>query len=235
MSELIKELTNFNNDIVFGENKKIRCANINGRVYFVLRDLLDVFNINEGTSKFSKRLIKNGDEVSIKKFNDGIQSRCFTIVAINGINYILKECKSAKDSTKIANYINHEIVPSLLRNGKNEYSEINTLKEKLKREELIHDSLSKRIEYLENKNDILNYKAELFDKMLKNKMLKTIDETAKLIGVQSEYLHNYINSSFIDVCNNYPFKQYKQLFEKIDNELFITPIGIATFDLLCGK
>lgn len=193
------------------ENTKLRTINIEGKQWFVAKDICDALGISN-VSDSLKRL----DDDERARFNLGRQGEVNVITESGLFAFILR---SDKDKAKVyRKWVTSEVLPSIHKHGA--YLTEDVMAKTLNDPNYIIgliQSIAQAKQELSIKNQIigeLRPKADYMDRILKSKSLVTITQIAKDYGMSGKALNKALHEYGIQ------YKQSEQwlLYEKYQNK-----------------
>ena len=172
----------------YEENKLVRTLNLNGELWFVLKDVCDVLGLST-PARVAERL--DSDEVSQAHLIDSMgRSQEMTIISESGLyNVILRSDKP--EAKPFRKWVTAVVLPSIRKNGGYIAGQ-----EELSPQELMAKALlvaqktltdrDARIKELTAQNQIMQPKAEYFDELVARNLLTNFRETAKELGIKEK-------------------------------------------------
>jgi len=240
----MNDLKIFNNPN-FGE---MRTTRVNGQPYICLVDVCRILDI-KNVSQCKDRLQKKGICISDTHTNGGMQKLIF----INESNLYKVIFQSRKpEAEQFTEWVTNEVLPSIRKHGG--YiagQEQMTDDELMAKAVLVANSkiqeLHNRTKELEEKNKIMQPKADYFDELVGRNLLTNFRDTAKELKIrEKDFIKYLIDNGYIYRDRKGKLKPYAEknngLFEIkecynnnnkwVGTQTLITPKGKETFRLL---
>lgn len=232
------------------ENNDVRTVELNGELWFALKDVCAVLEISNHKMT-AQRL--DADEVSLTDLTDSMgRQQETTVINESGLyNVILRSDKP--EAKPFRKWVTSEVLPSIRKNGGYIAGQEQLTPSELMAKALLvaNKTLAERearISELTVQNAIMQPKAEYFDELVDRNLLTSFRETAKQLGVEEKkfisflmekkYIYRDKKAKLMPYAdkNNGLFEVKECFNEKTKwsgTQTLITPKGRETFRLLC--